>query len=825
MNRRLMTALALVCAATLLPRSTHGDEVDEAQSRRAVEAALGKVAEDDVPALWALAAEFAKDKMAVPALRALSDTVSTGRLLAVGRALVLLQDETRGVEVLVRLAGDAKALPALRVAALKVIERDGEPEQGEWLLEAIDSVHEPSVKMAMARALWRLGGSKKGKAKDVMVQFLQSEDRVRREEGALALGEIGAAAEAKPVLASMRGDPTERGRSAAFLLELLNREAVADAALRTPPPVPTPAPAPAAGPAGSWPLLDEIRGILDQYYVDLDRVRDPKLEDAAAKGFTSALDDHSTYMSPEEFGRLLEGLDPTYGGVGAYVSLDADNGGRFTVSRPIWGGPLYRAGLRAGDMIVAIDGEPTLGKTIDECVRRLKGPAGTKVVVSVLRPGWAEKQDFTLTRANITIPSTAYDLLPGDLGYLAVLSFGEDTPREVRRILDEFARAKVKGVIVDLRGNSGGLLRAAVDIASEFLPAGARVVSEKGREGVWPEKVHPATGAGADLPAWPLVVLTNGSTASASEILSGALRHHGRARLVGTQTFGKGSVQVPLELKTRPGEPFTDTERLTVISYVDANGNGRLDAGETVRTRKLKNGRYDAAEKFTDLNGNGVWDEGEPYVDSNGNGVYDPAEPFEDLNGNGRWDAGGAFKPTVAMYYLPDGTHLKGHTEIVRGKVIRTGGIVPDVEVKDGGRNFWELASQAELFRSPALKRYVEELTTQHGDEMERLARSDRRDPSAYPGFAAFFDALGTKLTPQAVRTVVRTRVREALSDRVGRALDGDVVDDEILRAGVVELLKTMNVAPRTVPDLAFLADLPAPPAEDAAESDPPAGR
>jgi|GEM_PF-322544 len=816
---------ALLLGATVLgPRPSRADDIDEATTRKAVEAALAKAPDDDLSAMWALAKDLAKDKAAVPALRALVETVSPGKRLAIGRALVLLHDELKGVEILEALAGDEKAVPAFRVAALKILEREGDVEQAEWLFETIDGTLEPSVKMGMARALWRLGGSKKGKAKEVMLEYLKSEDRARREEGALALGEIGAAVEAKPVLAEMRGEPTERGRSAAFLLDLLARETLAEAALRAPPPaVPGPGtPSVSAVPGTPWPLLDEIRHLLEQYYVDLDKVRDAKLEDAAAKGFTEALDEHSAYMSPTEYAKLLEGLDPTYGGVGAYVAMDADSGGRFTVSRPIWGGPLYRARIRSGDVVVAIDGEPTLSQSLEECVRRLKGPAGTKVVLSVMRAGWTEKQDFTLTRANITIPSTAYDVLPGGIGYLALFSFGEDSAREIRRVLDEFAAAGVRALVLDLRGNGGGLLRAAVDIASEFLPAGVRVVSEKGRDNVWPERVHVATGSGASRPAWPVVVLTNGGTASASEILSGALRHHGRARLVGTQTFGKGSVQVPLDLKSRPGEPYTDAERVTIVNYADANGNGRFDEGEPARKASLRNGRYDTAEKFTDADGNGVWDDGEAYVDANQNGVYDPAEAFEDLNKNGRWDTGGAFKPTVAKYFLPDGTNLKGHTEILKGKVLRTGGLVPDIEVKDDVRDFWELQAQTELYRAGAVKTYVDEAVANDPTRFEALARSDRRDPASYPGFDAWYEGLGTKLSKQAVRAIVRLRVREELSDRLGRALDGDVVDDATLRTGVLDLLTQLKVDPRSIEDLAFLADLPKPKANADKPTDKP---
>lgn len=813
---RHAVALAILTAtAPLLLRSARADDVDEAAAAREVQALLGKARGADVPTLWALSKTLAAGtKLALPALRAAVEAADVGQKLAIGRALVLLEDETKGLAVLQTVAADEGAAAPIRVAALKVMEKDGEEDQAAWITKVIDETHEPSVKMAMARALWTLGSADdREKARSVMKDFLKSEDRSRREEGALALGEIGSAAEAKPILLEMRSEPTERGRSAAFLLDLLNRDAVADGALRPTPPAPgappaVPAPAVPSLPPGSWPLLDEIRTILEQSYADTSKLDLRKLEDGAAEGFTTALDPHSNYLTPEENAKLMEGLDPTYGGVGAYVHNDPDNGQRFTISRPIWGGPLYKAGLRTGDVILFVDGEPTQGKALEDCVRLLKGPAGTKVTISVIRPGWTDKQDFSLVRANITPPTTSYDVLPGGIGYLEVLSFGEETPREVHAILDKFAQQGVKSVVLDLRWNPGGLLRAAVEIASEFLAKGLTVVSERGRLGVWPARTHVSTGAGEGRPQWPMVVLVNGGTASAAEIVSGALKVNGRAKIVGTQTYGKGSVQVPLDLRTRPGEPFTDVEREYVVKGTDASGR------VVTERRKAANGRYDIAEKFTDLNGNGLWDTGEPYVDANGNGLYDPAEPFEDLNKNGKWDTGGSFKVTVAKYYLPDGTNLNGRNEMKDGKLVRLGGIMPDVEAKDDGVDLWERQSQAELYKTGAVKRYVDEQMGKDVALFDRLARSDRRDPSLYPGFDAFYAGLSTKLSPQAVRALARIRVREQVADKLGRALTGDIVDDVPLRTAIVELLKAANVDPKSVEDLAFLADLPAPKAD-----------
>jgi C-terminal peptidase prc len=791
--------LALAAVPLSSPRAVRADDVDQETAARGVRTILAKATDADVPALWALSNELkGSGKAAIPALHAALSEAAPAARLAIGRALVLLEDETRGLEALQALVSD-KAVPVtLKVAALKVVERDGETEQAEWLAAAIDDELEPAVKMSMAKAIWRLNGAAKGKAKSVMTEYLKSEDRDRRAEGALALGEIGAAAEAKPVLFELSSEPTERGRSAKFLLDLMSRDAVEESRLRTPAVIPT----------GNWPLLDEMKEILVHDFVDAGAVDAKKLEDGAADGMTKSLDIHTQYLSPEENTRLMQGLDPTYGGIGAYVKNDPDNGQRFTILRPMWGGPVYKAGLHANDVIIAINGEPTLGLSVEECVRRLKGPAGTKVVISVLRPGWTEKQDFTLTRALITPPSVEYDVLPGRIGFVQVESFGEDTARELHEVLDRFAAQGVLSVVVDLRGNGGGYLQSAVDIASEFLPKGKLVVSERGRPGVYDPQTHASHGTTSQRPKWPVRVLVDGGTASAAEILSGALRFHDAGRLVGGQTYGKGSVQRQLPLRSRPGETFVDGERLVVLSYTDVNQNNRLDPGEPTRKVRFKNGRYDGPEKFTDQNGNGVWDKGEAYVDSNQNGEYDAGESFTDENKNGRWDSGGSVKVTVAKYFLPDGRNLAGKTEVKDGKVVRSGGIVPDTEVKSDELDLWERQAQADLLKSGAVRRYVDDLMSKDAELVKRLARSDRRDPAAYPGFDAFYAGLSTRLSKQAVRWLVRFRVREAVSDELGRLLVGDVVDDAELRVAIGELLKETNTDPKTLPDLAFLADM-----------------
>jgi carboxyl-terminal processing protease len=796
----------LALAALLLPLLLGGtaradDEIEEAGAQAKVQTLLGRPLTDDPREVWQLSRELAK--LGRPAVRALGEALGeapAAQGLAIARALVLLEDFTRGLEAVRKLAADEKAPIPLRVAALRIVAEEGDIDEADWLVGQLDAVFEPEVKLAMARALWQLNRESKGKGKEVMLTFLRSTDPDLRAQGALALGEIGAAGEAKAVLAQLREEPSERGRTAGLLLRLLHLEEQREQDLRNAPPLPAPTlPTSPLPVGGTWPLLDEIRTKLQQAYIDAGKVKAGDLEDAAAQGIGSALDPHTEYLDLKESARLLESLDPSYGGVGAYVQNDPGNNDAFTISRPIFGGPIDRAGLRSGDVVTAVDGTTTEGCAVDECVRRLKGPAGTKVVLTVFRRGWTETKDIPLTRSRITVPTTAFDILPGRVGFLQIVSFSEETAAEVAKVLDSFEQEKLVGLVIDLRSNGGGLLKSAVDIASELLPAGLPVVSEKGRAGVWPARNYGSTGAGAHrthVMSVPKVVLINQFTASAAEILAGALQVHGRARLVGQMSYGKGTVQVPLELESRPGETWKDVEQ------VGPQG-----------IKLPPNGRFDPPERFTDANGNGVWDDGEAFLDGNRNGRYDAGETYEDRNRNGRWDPGASLKMTVAEYFLPDGRNLRRETKVVDDKVVPTGGLEP--EVKPPARTFdlWELQAQNQLEKTDVVRKFVQGLFEKDHELMIKLARSDRHDPEAYPGFDAFFGSLDTKLGKQAVRWLLRWHTRRQVGDELRRELVGDVVDDEVLQAGVRDLFKSLGRDLAGEADLAFLATLPAAPA------------
>lgn len=815
MKRVIWLALLLLLVGVPgLGQASGADDIDEGMAERLVSGLLEDDPGEDLRKIWRIAEQLNEaGPPALPAIRTQLADAEGGRRLALGRALVLLEDYTRGLDALRDMAKSEAVASPLRSAAYEVIGAEGEPTDADWVAEAVDLELDPVVKMAMARALWRLNRPSKMKGKEVMLAFLGSTDPDLRALGALALGEIGAAAEARPVLRDLALEPTERGRSAGLLLRLLRAEQVIESFDRPSAPSEAAAPAipsspdPSAGAESQWPLLDEIWRHVSRAYAYPDKIASREaFEDAAASGLTAALDENTNYLSPHAYGEMLESLDPSYGGIGAYVFNDPDNGERFTISRPIYGGPIYRADIRAGDVVVMIGDTLTAGLDADACVKLLKGPPGTTVRVSIMRTGWTEAKEYVLTRSRIVIPTTAYDVLPGDIGFLQVQHFSEDTAREVGKILDEFAKRRVVGVVLDLRGNSGGYLRLAVEIASEFLPKGAPVVSEVGRAGVWPERRHVSDGRGSARADFPVIVLVNQGTASAAEILAGALKDNGRARIVGQMTFGKGTAQIPLPLSSREGEPFQDQLR-PVRRFTDQNGNGAWDEGEPFTVVSVANSEYDPPERFDDYNGNGRYDAGESFTDTNGNGTWDDGEPFEDRDGDGKRDPGGTFKMTVARYMTPSGFNPRGDWKIVDGRIQRVGGIVPDVEARPREDfDFWEIHEQRKLESKPHVREFVRSLFAKNPDMLARLARSDRGDPASYPGFDDLYTSLETKLDPDAVRWLVRYHTRRVAGELVSRELVGDVVDDIQLQAALRDLTKAIGKPLEEIEDLAFLA-------------------
>ncbi len=327
--------------------------------------------------------------------------------------------------------------------------------------------------------------------------------------------------------------------------------------------------------------IEELRAFTDVFariksdYVE--PVDDKKLLDSAINGMVSGLDPHSSYLDAEGFKDLQVGTQGEFGGLGIEVGMED---GLVKVVSPIEDTPAYRAGIKAGDLIFKLDEAPVKGMTLSDAVKKMRGKPKTQIKLGVLRKGEAKPLEITLTREIIKVQSVKSKLVEPGYGYLRVTSFQENTGASVVKHFNDLAKpGPLKGLVVDLRNDPGGLLNAAVGVSGAFLPPKTLVTSTDGRTpdakhlySVQPEDY--LRGSRDDylkaLPpeakTVPIVVLVNGGSASASEIVAGALQDHKRAIVMGTQSFGKGSVQSVLPL------PGNTAIKLTTARYYTPSG-------------------------------------------------------------------------------------------------------------------------------------------------------------------------------------------------------------------------------------------------------------
>jgi len=285
----------------------------------------------------------------------------------------------------------------------------------------------------------------------------------------------------------------------------------------------------------------EAWNIVHEQYVD-QPVDDVALMQGAIRGMMDALGDKQTfYMEPEVYQSETSSLSGAYEGIGAYVDTDGDY---LTIVSPIAGSPAELAGLKPGDQVIAIDGEDMTGVAPEEARLKVLGPEGTKVELTISREGESEPLEFTITRAKISIKSVEGKMLENGIAYVDINTFGDQTTRELRNTLDDLMRQNPRGIVLDLRNNPGGYLNTSVEVASEFIEDGVILYEQYG-DGQ--RDTYEARGNGQATEI-PIVVLINEGSASASEIVAGALQDYERAQLVGIKSYGKGSVQnwVPL---------------------------------------------------------------------------------------------------------------------------------------------------------------------------------------------------------------------------------------------------------------------------------------
>jgi carboxyl-terminal processing protease len=276
--------------------------------------------------------------------------------------------------------------------------------------------------------------------------------------------------------------------------------------------------------------------LIHERFVD-QPVDDVALMRGSIRGMLEALgDEHTSYMDPDQYQQANTELSGEYEGIGAWV----DTGGEYlTIVAPMPESPAEKAGVKAGDVVVAVDGEDMTGIDPSLVVKRILGPKGTTVRLTLRREGTSDPIEVSVVRESILVPSVESKMLEDDLAYVRLLTFGDGTTRDLRAALKSLMAENPRGLILDLRGNGGGYLNTAVEATSEFLAEGV-VLTE--RFGNGKEEVYQARSGGLGTEI-PMVVLVDAGTASASEIVAGALQDHGRAILVGETTYGKGSVQ------------------------------------------------------------------------------------------------------------------------------------------------------------------------------------------------------------------------------------------------------------------------------------------
>lgn len=302
----------------------------------------------------------------------------------------------------------------------------------------------------------------------------------------------------------------------------------------------------------------ETWDIVHEEYVD-QPVNDLELMRGAIEGMLNALGDrHTSYMNPDEFMQANESLEGEYEGIGAWVDITGDY---VEIISPMKGSPADEAGLQPNDKVIGVNGEDVAGVPGDLVLTQILGPAGTDVTLTIQRE--SETFDVTITRQNIVVPTVDSEILEDNIAYIALYTYGENTTDQLRQSLTELLEQEPDGLILDLRDNGGGYLNTAIQVVSEFIGDGVVMYEQYGDGETYTYEAIPG-GLATEI---PLVVLVNGGTASASEITAGAIQDYGRAPLVGTTTYGKGSVQTWIELEDNAGGV-----RVTIARWLTPDG-------------------------------------------------------------------------------------------------------------------------------------------------------------------------------------------------------------------------------------------------------------
>ncbi|HEV7258086.1 MAG TPA: S41 family peptidase [Bosea sp. (in: a-proteobacteria)] len=350
-----------------------------------------------------------------------------------------------------------------------------------------------------------------------------------------------------------------------------------------------------------------------------------KLIEAAINGMVSSLDPHSSYLDAKSFRDMDTDMRGQFGGLGIEVTMDD---GILKVAKPIRDTPAFKAGILANDIITQIDGQEVKGLSLTQAVEKMRGIINTQVKLKVDRPGKPEPLEFTLTRTTIVVPAVE-ERVEGDVGYIRIGTFSEQTYEGLRKAIDkvnaDIGADKIKGYVIDLRNNRGGRLDQSVLVSDAFLERG-KIVSTRGRNAEETQVFNAKTG---DLTKGkPVVVLINGSSASAAEIVAGALQDHKRATVMGTRSFGKGSVQTVIPLAGNGGL------RLTTARYYTPSGNSIQAKGITPDIEVVQDIPPELKDKLAENKGEaalkGHLKAGDGKDEQSGSASYVPNDPTKD---------------------------------------------------------------------------------------------------------------------------------------------------------------------------------------------------
>jgi carboxyl-terminal processing protease len=590
-------------------RAAEGTSASDASAAQAI---LDQVGDLEGEKLWSAVSRL--EALGPDALPVLQKSLGRGAekaKLAAAKTILRIGDadaKSGAVEALKDLIR-GPAAKETRVAAIEIAGSEADPEEVlEFLEKMLDETQDPVLSIPLARTLWDLDRVVKGRER--LIQLLGSRDREVKESAALALAEIDYfEGDVRDVLRSLKREPSARGRRAADLDRIFQLSRQLDRGLSSGEVAPEGADLAkllkvkegrireledrldrsvssgrASSPrTGADALLEEVILQIQKSYVDESRTDRQILLLNALRGMVRSLDDFSSFMDVEDTKTFRESMAGEYPGIGAHVNKTAD--GPLEILKPIYGGPAYKAGILTGDRVIEVDGLRTDELQVEEATEKIRGMNGTTVTLKVIRRGWDAPRDFVIERRPVEVPSVYTELLPGKIGFLSLHQFGDRAADEFVHGLEELEKTGMAGLIIDLRNNPGGLLEAAVKITDQFVKGELPIVTQKGRGRARSSEEHATHADEFTRGDYPIMVLVNGRSASASEIVSGALQDFGRATLVGKRTFGKGSVQrlIPLSNEAKNVLGGEGQLRLTVQYYF-------LPLGRCIHTIRDKNG-------------------------------------------------------------------------------------------------------------------------------------------------------------------------------------------------------------------------------------------